>query len=164
MVRCTDYRYDQFLNLASQNKRFYPVVGGSLVTSGSPVTTVESYQYDELQRLQNESRTYTNMAPATGTVLSEGYSYDDVGNILSKTDYSPTYTYGDATRPGGAGPHAVSSVVIGVNTYSFTYDQNGNMVSGPGYYPATPPCRTAARAFLGSSTSTGWDRSRRRPI
>ena len=34
-VRCTEYLYDQFINLAQQSKRFYPALG-SVVQTGSP--------------------------------------------------------------------------------------------------------------------------------
>ena len=123
-VRCTEYLYDQFINLAQQSKRFYPALG-SVVQTGSPqVIATENYQYDELQRLLGESRGYTNMTPSS--TLSETYAYDDIGNITAKSDFGGAYSYGNATRPSGAGPHAVLSVA---SKGSYTYDRNGNMLS-----------------------------------
>jgi RHS repeat-associated protein len=123
-IRCTDYSYDQFLNLARQAKQF-PQPGGVLATAS------EVYQYDELQRLLGESRSYVNLTPSSTTALSESYTYDDIGNIVSKSDFGGPYTYGDATRPSGAGPHAVLSVwdpAANANKAKYAYDPNGNML------------------------------------
>jgi len=99
-VHCTDYLYDQFINLAQQSRHFYPVSGGVVQTSGSQVIASETYQYDELQRLLGESRGYTNLTPSSA--LSETYSYDDICNITSKSDFGGAYSYGNASRPSGA--------------------------------------------------------------
>jgi RHS repeat-associated protein len=129
LVRCTEYAYDQFVNLSQQNKHFYPIAGNSVQTTSPQVTTTESYQYDDLQRLTSELRAYTNLTPSSS--LTETYSYDDTGNILSKSDFtSGLYHYGNASRNvGKAGPHAVLSVD---NGGSYTYDSNGNMLTGGG--------------------------------
>jgi RHS repeat-associated protein len=96
-------------------------------SSATLATATEVYQYDDLQRLLAESRSYTNLTP-TGA-LSESYSYDDTGNILSKSDFGSSYVYGNqALRPHGAGPHAVLSVAAPAG-WSYTYDANGNMLS-----------------------------------
>jgi RHS repeat-associated protein len=55
------------------------------------------------------------------------YTYDLLGNITSKSDYADNYLYT------GTGPHAVSSVTNqGQPKASFTYDANGNMITGDG--------------------------------
>jgi RHS repeat-associated protein len=124
VIRCTDYKYDQFLNLAKQSKQFSQP--GNLVASASEV-----YQYDEVQRLLGESRSYVNVTPNSS--LAETYTYDDIGNILSKSDFGNPYTYGNTTtHPSGAGPHAVLSVwdpVANAFRANYTYDANGNMRS-----------------------------------
>ncbi|MGO4340039.1 hypothetical protein AB4037_34710, partial [Labrys sp. KB_33_2] len=58
--------------------------------------------------------------------FNETYSYDDAGNLTSKTDVG-TYTY-PAQGPNAVRPHAVG--VAGLT--SFTYDDNGNMTTGHG--------------------------------
>jgi RHS repeat-associated protein len=124
VVQCLEYKYDQFSNLAQQKKLFFPSINGTLSTLQA--TATEVYQYDDLQRLLAESRSYTNFTPAS--TLSESYTYDDTGNILSKSDFGSPYVYGGATRPRGAGPHAVLTVGAPAG-WSYTYDTNGNMLS-----------------------------------
>jgi RHS repeat-associated protein len=124
-VRCTDYKYDQFSNLAQQTKHFIPAANGAL--TGIQATASETYQYDELQRLLAESRSYTNFSPFSA--LAETYTYDDTGNITSKSDFGAPYVYGNALlHPSGAGPHAVLTVGSPA-LWSYSYDQNGNMLS-----------------------------------
>lgn len=90
------------------------------------LTTAETFQYDNLNRL-----THATTGATTKTV-----TYDAVGNIRTKTRLGATsnntYTYPLA---GAARPYAVSSitgVVNGVTNPSFIYDNNGNMETGPG--------------------------------
>lgn len=57
----------------------------------------------------------------------KSYSYDDLGNIKSKSDIGGFYKYGE----NGAGPHAVTSIFDvegGTKLRSFNYDANGNML------------------------------------
>src|SRR5256885_2309898 len=49
-------------------------------------------------------------------------------NLLSKSDVG-NYSY---PAPGSARPHAVSSITGGTISTSFTYDANGNQISGLG--------------------------------
>ncbi|MEM7172319.1 MAG: RHS repeat-associated core domain-containing protein, partial [Pseudomonadota bacterium] len=80
----------------------------------------EQFLYDGLNRL-TENKLKVN---STGSTLeTTTYSYDAVGNILSKSDVG-AYLYG----AGNAGPNAVTTA--GNNTY--TYDNNGSMVAGAG--------------------------------
>jgi hypothetical protein len=53
---------------------------------------------------------------------TESYIYDQIGNITSKN--GSAYTYGQ----NGAGPHAVTQV----GAHAYTYDNNGNMLTGDG--------------------------------
>lgn len=85
--------------------------------------------YDSLNRLTN----YTAGASVTSCTSSgaKTVAYDAVGNITSKSDVG-TYSYPSA---GSARPHAVTSItgtVNGVVNPSYSYDANGNMISGGG--------------------------------
>src|SRR5207248_7685544 len=137
LVHEVDYLYDQFLNVASQTKQFVgrdTTPSKALMFSGcTPVgiTAMETYGYDDLQRLMGAQRSWAGMTPSGSTSLSDAYTYDDLGNILSKSDYAASYTYGNGSRPlpSLGGPHAVTALSTGA---TFTYDANGNMLSGDG--------------------------------
>ena len=75
----------------------------------------EAYGYDDLNRLVS----------VLGPNGVNSVSYDTIGNILSK-DGVGTYSYA-STRP-----HAVTSIVNGGKTLSYTYDANGNLINGAG--------------------------------
>jgi RHS repeat-associated protein len=144
-ARQVDYKYDQFLNVASQSKRFLQRdANQQLMWQGctpAESTSTESYQYDDLQRLTSTTRSWAGMTPTPypnvngqSHTYGDSYAYDDLGNILSKADYATNYTYGSSARTvGNAGPHAVSTVTENsVPTVPFSYDLNGNMTSGDG--------------------------------
>ena len=134
LVQQVDYHYDHFLNVARQDKQFLqrdPTTKALLFSGCQPVgaTASETYSYDELQRLLGASRTWTGMTPSASTVAADAYTYDDLGNINSKSDYGDAYAYGSSARalPSKAGPHAVTLVTeSGVNRPDFEYDDNGN--------------------------------------
>ena len=75
----------------------------------------ESFSYDRQNRL--------TQAAVTGGATTN-VTYDSRGNIKSKTGVG-TYRYGAGT----AGPHAVTSITGGS---SYTYDRNGNNLTGDG--------------------------------
>lgn len=77
----------------------------------------ESFSYDSLNRL-----TQANIQ-GVGAI---SYQYDSIGNLTYKSDVG-TYTYGVS----GVKPHAVTAT-SGSQTASYSYDANGNMVSGGG--------------------------------
>src|SRR5262249_53374639 len=83
-------------------------------------------------RLLGSSRSWVGMTPDPTTTLGDTYAYDDLGNILAKSDYGDSYTYGTQPRTGdNAGPHAVRQGVKGGGTRAtFSYDLNGNLTSG----------------------------------
>jgi hypothetical protein len=86
----------------------------------------ENLTYDDLNRLSTS--TVTNSA-ATGPTL--GFTYDAVGDILTKTaaGATETYNYGDPAHP-----YAVTSVTNGTSSiYSASYDTNGDMAVRNGY-------------------------------
>jgi len=77
----------------------------------------ETFQYDRLNRL-----TETNF----NGLASKTYQYDSLGNITFKSDVG-AYSYAQ----NGAGPHAVTQTV-GTRNNIYTYDANGNQVTGAG--------------------------------
>ncbi|MFV1872342.1 MAG: RHS repeat-associated core domain-containing protein [Oleiphilus sp.] len=78
----------------------------------------EEFEYDDLDRL-TDSAIYGG--PSGVSHLAKSYSYDDLGNITSKSDVG-SYSYNGC----GNRPHAVCNA--GGTAYS--YDANGNMLSG----------------------------------
>ena len=61
------------------------------------------------------------------------YDYDAAGNILVKGDYGSQYRYGSVGKGvgGNAGPNAIR-LFIRNGTQNFTYDNNGNRLTGDG--------------------------------
>jgi RHS repeat-associated protein len=84
------------------------------------VSFIESFDYDALNRLKS------------ATILGyaqQNFTYDDIGNIVSKTGAGTgNYVY-PASGASSVRPHAVSSIP---GLGSFVYDDNGNMTSGAG--------------------------------
>ncbi len=119
------YSYDGYSNLKQQKVDNY--------WNGLATKSQEDYLYDKMHRLTQTSRTI----PGFGT-LSTNFSYDAVGNIKKKTDFSAddenAYAYlpvgsSRSAENGYAGPNAVRSVQLANNggTRIYTYDQNGNL-------------------------------------
>jgi len=71
-------------------------------------TASQTFQYDDLNRLTN----------ATGAYGSFNYTYDSIGNMISKEGVSLTY------GKSGKLPHAVTKF----GSTSIDYDSNGNMI------------------------------------
>ncbi|MDZ4217345.1 MAG: RHS repeat-associated core domain-containing protein, partial [Candidatus Gracilibacteria bacterium] len=94
-------------------------------TSGTAATKTAHYEYDDLYRLV--STTVTNTLGGQGVPegdYTENYSYDEVGNIIFKSDFG-TYTY---DQPGKTNPHAVTKIDDGAgNIREYLYDDSGNM-------------------------------------
>ena len=104
------YEYDVNGNMRSRHDRL--------------TRTTEDFFYDSLNRLVKWS-VYQNCTP-----FSVEYSYDDLGNLQGR---SVTHGMGESLAlfyegTGGAGPHAVTRSSLG----SYTYDANGNQITGPG--------------------------------
>jgi RHS repeat-associated protein len=79
----------------------------------------EKFNYDSLNRLTGSTLT------ANGTTTANlSVAYDAIGNIKSKSGVG-TYTYSSSH------PHAVASI-SGAVTTSFSYDRDGNLLSGHG--------------------------------
>ena len=111
-------------------------VGNLTQRADSRQSLVEDFLYDDLNRVVESQAVTGGQAPATlailpvamwnqpeGTTTTINVTYDDLGNILSKTDIG-TYAYGEthgSCLTGAAGPHAVSSV-SGTKTATYCYD------------------------------------------
>jgi RHS repeat-associated protein len=97
-------------NGAVQNQGYgYDSIGNLKTRSDAHLSSNESFDYDNLNRLTSATK--------GGTSVS--VQYDALGNITNKSDVG-AYTYGR--------PHAVTQA--GSNTY--TYDANGNALTGAG--------------------------------
>ena len=121
------------------NNRLQEIITGNNVNCANPTTHIQSllYEFDQLGNLmrredinQNllETFSYDNLNRLTSTHLpstgiTETYEYDSVGNITYKSDVDD-YLYGQ----NGAGPHAVTTA----GGITYTYDANGNQISGNG--------------------------------
>jgi RHS repeat-associated protein len=144
------YQYDSFGNVANQSR-------------GGPFAYVETYTYDNLQRLTGAARN----GAANSYSYSYAYAYSASGNLTSKSDNPGSYAYATVnTRSGGCGPHAANSA--GGNSYQC--DPNGNVIGGSTLtqiqYDADNFARTATRAGAGQTNWThdangqlAWSRS-----
>lgn len=89
-----------------------------------------SYDYDSLQRLVRETE---------GSSINS-YAYDEIGNITSKTEQGKTLVYSYNT-PGR--PHQLSAIELRGKNHAYSYDDLGNMISGPDFTdPANIGIRT----------------------
>ncbi len=115
----------------------YDPVGNILqIVDASTTLTAKTtdYTYDDLHRLL--TATITNSAaenvdgPDNGNQV-QTFSYDAIGNILTKSDVG-SYSYDGASGVANfANPHAVTSTPINW----FSYDNNGNMIEANAWTP-----------------------------
>ncbi|EGG95528.1 Rhs family protein [gamma proteobacterium IMCC1989] len=110
-IRHLEYQYDAYQNVTSRDDHANDIR--------------ETYEYDRLDRL---TRTDITSATYISTEFngSQTQDYDVLGNITHKSDVG-AYTYGTGIT-NGAGIHAV----VGAGNKTYTYDANGNMISGDG--------------------------------
>ncbi|MBX4200816.1 hypothetical protein KW786_01675, partial [Candidatus Parcubacteria bacterium] len=109
--------------LSGQNIAYtYDPVGNitnAIDSSDTDASKASQYTYDDLYRLI--SAMITN--PATGqTPYIQSYTYDPIGNLLTKSDITGTYVYAGT---GYANPHAVTSIASDI----LSYDNNGNLLT-----------------------------------
>lgn len=106
---------------------------GQLLSRIDALTGVTAtYTYDELSRVTGETR-WGGSLPAAQTI---GWAYDAIGNMVTRTESGSTNTYNYNTSGSGSSrPHAVANVSGFVNGYGvpfYTYDANGNLLTGAG--------------------------------
>lgn len=88
----------------------------------------ERFSYDNLNRLVATELSGSGATLYQQLGLSdESFQYDRLGNLIYKAGVG-TYTYGGL----GLGPHAVTAIDHDFGRDTFTYDANGNLVSGRG--------------------------------
>ena len=108
-------------------------------TSGDKALT-EDFTYDTLNRLTG----YT-VGTSARTVL-----YDSAGNLTTKSDVG-AYSYGAGT----AGPHALTGITFNDDSSTtFTYDANGNQLSGDGRTLTYTLFNKVKQIVKGSHTTT----------
>ena len=83
---------------------------------------LEIFTYDDLYRLKSASTSGLN----SGNRILD-YDYDNLGNIIYKSDVSDIggYAYGQ----NGGGVHALSRITKGSTTRQYHYDTRGNMIT-----------------------------------
>ncbi|MEM7360906.1 MAG: RHS repeat-associated core domain-containing protein [Pseudomonadota bacterium] len=143
----TEWSYDQFGRINGHftqnangqtllsNTYEFDAIGNLIQRVDNVEDLTEDFTYDQLNRLvQNDlSGTAASMAKVVQQNVVE-YDYDDLGNLTYKSDIygggvNGQYIYGQASGGQHAGPHAVTSVT---GLGSFTYDANGNQLTGNG--------------------------------
>jgi YD repeat-containing protein len=114
-----DYGFDAVGNLTSRDDTIAPYT--------------ERFCYDALNRLTNYSIGGADCRSGTAGLV-KSVAYDDLGNIVAKSDLanggSGAYTY-PTPGSGAVRPHAVTSIagtVNGIASPSYKYDGNGNLV------------------------------------
>ena len=112
-VRTITYTYDKVGNILTSKD-----------TNADNQTLTKTYTYDKLNRLLT-----ANAAGITGRTYSKTYTYDAIGNITSDGTSTYSYTTSDTTFNT---PHTLVSRTTVSIIDRFTYDLNGNMLSGDG--------------------------------
>lgn len=119
------YGHSSGVSSTQQNLAYtYDPVGNVATITDAVWTGSRSFQYDDLNRMTQAGGTFgTNQA-----MVTQDYTYDAIGNILSKAGVSYCYGYmagcTDTNRPSG-----VKTTSDGA---SYAYDANGNIASGGG--------------------------------
>ena len=125
ILQTIEYEYDDTGNVTERESEM-------LGTDGRMKHAIHEYEYDSSGRLTEGSgkveKTTAGILRPNIVSYKSKYSYDTIGNILTKTQAvnggesslscNDTYTYG------GKQPHAVTKAGAMV----FTYDDNGNMI------------------------------------
>jgi RHS repeat-associated protein len=130
-------------NLVQNLSYTYDSLGNLLTRVDSNTNLSESAVYDNLNRLISATIS-SNVAPV------KNFSYDAIGNLTTKSDVG-TYTY-PASGAGSSLPHAVTGVNGLTISTTFTYDPNGNQISGNGRTTTWTSYNKPSSITQGSST------------
>ena len=122
-TRLTDIVTHDSQNTSLQQRTYTYTRAGDIWSIIDGVRSITySYGYDALHRLVSESN--------NGGYPAVSFTYNAIGNITSKTVGANTLTY---TYANNDHKHAVSSIALNGNPQAFTYDGNGNMLTGPDF-------------------------------
>jgi RHS repeat-associated protein len=130
-------------NLVQNLSYTYDSIGNLLTRVDSNTNLSESATYDNLNRLISATIS-SNVAPV------KNFNYDAIGNLITKSDVG-SYTY-PASGTGSSLPHAVTGVNGLTISTTFTYDPNGNQISGLGRTTVWTSYNKPSRITQGSST------------
>jgi RHS repeat-associated protein len=126
-VQNLEFGFDQAANLRTRKDSTTGVNGDNGIR--------EEYNYDKLYRL-TQMRQYKPASSAGPQSVTENYTYDDFGNLLSKgTNYNDyCYIARNVANDPCAGvasvrPHAAKRVKLGATTRDYSYDANGNVTA-----------------------------------
>ncbi|RZA08913.1 MAG: hypothetical protein EOO68_01460, partial [Moraxellaceae bacterium] len=146
-IQNNTYVWDTVGNLYSRQNQS-AAIGGTTSKNLS-----ETFYYDGLNRL---TKTLTSGIAVTPSCAgnTQDISYDGYGNIMCKNGVG-SYAYGS-----NAGPHAVTSTTT---DGAYTYDNNGNQISGAGrtlLYTSYDMVRRIAKGTVSTEFNYGPDRAR----
>jgi RHS repeat-associated protein len=130
-------------NLVQNLSYTYDSIGNLLTRADSNTNLSESAVYDNLNRLISATIA-SNVAPV------KNFNYDAIGNLTTKSDVG-SYTY-PASGATSSLPHAVTGVNGLTISTTFTYDPNGNQISGLGRTTTWTSYNKPASITQGSST------------
>lgn len=115
-------------------------------SSGNTLAKEIVFTYDDLHRLTLASSTDRQTATSTQNTFQESYSYNAIGNLLTKN--SITYQYVATGTNIYANPHAATQIA----STTYVYDQNGHLVQrGSDVYNWTYDSKLSSLT-MGSST------------
>jgi RHS repeat-associated protein len=136
------YKYDEAGNVKERDR-----AAGTI-----PDPSVETFQYDALDRLLS-SRVQVNPGGPRAYDNTDTYTYDIIGNLRSKRGDTEGYDSSCSAYTRAAGPHALC---VFNGSAPFSYDDNGNLLSGNGRTMEYNP-RNKVVHIADSSTSTTVD-------
>ncbi|WP_137936092.1 polymorphic toxin-type HINT domain-containing protein [Chitinivorax sp. B] len=89
--------------------------------ANKPLNLAETFDYDRLNRLTQAILTNA------GQSIYKFYSYDDLGNLVSKSDFSYHYVYGNGRPHAVSMAYALNAPTDSTKATLYRYDDNGNL-------------------------------------